>query len=210
MYSPKYNQEKDWNTVADFIRQNSFALLVSVQNGLPEGTHLPIELEEKTPGQGDFVLRGHIANANPQSHTFTSGQTFMAVFMDPHSYISSSWYAKEKIPTWNYIAVHVYGQLRILEEGELLQSLTRLMDRYEAASAQPVKMTDIGEKELRNNLKAITGFELSIDRVDTRFKLSQNRNDQDYFSVTDHLRAAGDDHSRRIAEEMEKRRERNT
>ncbi|WP_119079085.1 FMN-binding negative transcriptional regulator [Chitinophaga alhagiae] len=208
MYSPKYNQEKDWDTIAGFIRQNSFALLVSVQNGLPEGTHLPVELEEKTPGRGDFVLRGHIANVNPQSRSFTSGQTFMAVFMDPHAYISSSWYAKEKIPTWNYIAVHVYGQLRILDEAELLQSLTRLMERYEAASAQPVKITDIGEKELHNNLKAITGFELSIDRVDTRFKLSQNRNDQDYFSVADHLHASGDDHSRRIAGEMEKRRAR--
>lgn len=206
MYSPKYNQEKDWDTVAAFIRQNSFALLVSIENGLPTGTHLPIELAEKEPGK--FVLQGHIANANPQSATFTSGQTFMAVFMDPHSYISSSWYAKEKIPTWNYIAVHIYGTLRIQTDDELVQALSRLMQRYEAGSAQPVQMSDISEKELRNNLKAITGFELSIDRVDTRFKLSQNRNDQDYFSVVDHLKAAGDDHSMRIAAEMEKRRTR--
>lgn len=208
MYTPKYTQEKDWNTIAAFIRQNSFALLVSVENGLPVGTHLPLELEEKVAGQGEFVLRGHIANANPQSAAFTSGQTFMAVFMEPHSYISSSWYAKEKIPTWNYIAVHIYGKLRVQEPDELVQSLAALMQRYEAGSAHPVKMSDISEKELHNNLKAITGFELSIDRVDTRFKLSQNRNDQDYFSVVDHLKAAGDGHSVRIAEEMEKRRAR--
>jgi transcriptional regulator len=132
----------------------------------------------------------------------------MAVFMDPHSYISSSWYAKEKIPTWNYIAVHIYGQLRILSENELVQSLGGLMRRYEAGSEHPVQMSDIPEKEFRNNLKAITGFELSIDRVDARFKLSQNRNDHDYFSVVDHLKTAGDDHSVRIAEEMEKRRKR--
>lgn len=208
MYAPRYNQEKDWNTVAAFIRQHGFALLVSVENGLPTGTHLPIELEEKTPGSGEFVLRGHIANANPQSGAFTSGQTFMAVFMDPHSYISSSWYEKEKIPTWNYIAVHIYGRLRIMAENELVQSLSHLMQRYEGTSEHAVQMHDIPEKELRNNLKAITGFELSIDRVDTRFKLSQNRNDHDYFSVVDHLKAAGDSHSVRIAEEMEKRRTR--
>lgn len=206
MYSPKYNQEKDWDTVAAFIRQNGFALLVSIAGGLPTGTHLPVELEEKAPGE--FVLRGHIANANPQSTTFASGQTFMIVFMDPHSYISSSWYAKEKIPTWNYIAVHIYGVLRIQTEAELVQSLSHLMERYESGSQNPVHMRDIGEKELRNNLKAITGFEISIDRVDTRFKLSQNRNDQDYFSVVDHLRASGNDHDARIAAEMEKRRER--
>lgn len=202
MYSPKYNQETDWNTVAAFIRQNGFGLLISTDNGLPVGTHLPIELEEKEPGT--FVLRGHIARANPQSATFVAGQPFLVVFTDPHAYISSSWYEKGKIPTWNYIAVHVYGQLRVLDENELVASLTGLMKRYETV----VKMSDIAEKELQNNLKAIIGFEISMDKVDTRFKLSQNRNDHDYFSVVDHLKENGDDHSRRIAEEMEKRRER--
>lgn len=206
MYTPKYNQEKDWETVAAFIRQNGFGLLISIENGLPVGTHLPIELTEKTPGK--FVLHGHIANANDQISTFVSGQTFMVVFMDPHAYISSSWYEKGKIPTWNYIAVHVYGTLRVMEESELEQSLHQLMNRYEAGSENPVHVHDIPEKEFRNNLKAITGFEISIDKVDTRFKLSQNRNDHDYFSVVDHLKDLGDDHSLRIASEMERRRER--
>lgn len=202
MYSPKYSQESDWDTVAAFIRSNGFGLLISTDNGLPVGTHLPVELEEKGPGK--FVLRGHIAKMNPQSGTFTSGQTFLVVFTDPHAYISSSWYENGKIPTWNYIAVHVYGQLRVLDENELVASLGRLMDHYEAV----VKMSDIAEKELQNNLKAIIGFEISIDKIDTRFKLSQNRNDHDYFSVVDHLKQNGDGHSVRIAEEMEKRRER--
>lgn len=206
MYTPKYNQEKDWETVAAFIRQNGFGLLISIQDGLPTGTHLPIELAEKTPGK--FVLHGHIANANDQISTFVSGQTFMVVFMDPHAYISSSWYEKGKIPTWNYMAVHVYGTLRVMEESELEQSLHQLMNRYESGSEHPVHVNDIPEKELRNNLKAITGFEISIDKIDTRFKLSQNRNDHDYFSVVDHLKDLGDDHSLRIAAEMELRRER--
>src|SRR5688500_17551469 len=117
MYTPKYNVEKDWETVAAFIRQHGFGLLISIENGLPVGTHLPIELAEKTPGK--FVLHGHIANANDQVRSFVTGQTFMVVFMDPHAYISSSWYKKEKIPTWNYIAVHVYGTLRVMDESEL-------------------------------------------------------------------------------------------
>lgn len=202
MYSPKYSQESDWETIAAFIRQNGFALLISTENGVPVGTHLPVELEEKTPGT--FVLRGHIARKNPQAATFTSGQPFLTVFMDPHAYISSSWYEKEKIPTWNYIAVHVYGRLQVLDEAALTASLHGLMNHYEST----VKMSDIPEKELHNNLKAIIGFEISIDRIDTRFKLSQNRNDHDYFSVVDHLKESGDDHSFRIAAEMEKRRER--
>lgn len=206
MYTPKYNEEKDWETVAAFIRQNGFGLLVSIRDGLPVGTHLPIELVEKTPGK--FVLQGHIANVNDQAATFVTGQTFMVVFMDPHAYISSSWYEKGKIPTWNYIAVHIYGTLRVLSEAELAQSLHQLMDHYEAGSENPVHVHDIPEKEFHNNLKAITGFEIGVDRVDTRFKLSQNRNDHDYFSVVDHLKELGDDHAHRIAAEMELRRER--
>ncbi|WP_173003056.1 FMN-binding negative transcriptional regulator [Chitinophaga sp. SYP-B3965] len=206
MYTPRYNEEKDWETVAAFIRQHGFGLLISISDGLPVGTHLPIELVEKNPGE--FVLHGHIANANDQVSTFVTGQTFMVVFMDPHAYISSSWYKKEKIPTWNYIAVHVYGTLRVMDEAELVLSLQQLMNRYEANSSHPVHVHDIPSQEFRNNLKAITGFEISISRVDTRFKLSQNRNDHDYFSVVDHLKDLGDDHSLRIAAEMELRRER--
>jgi transcriptional regulator len=204
MYAPRYHQEKDWDTIAEFIRRHSFALLISLENGLPVGTHLPVELEEKSPGE--YVLHGHIANANPQSATFTSGQTFLVVFSDPHAYVSSSWYEKDKIPTWNYIAVHVYGTLRVQSDEELITSLTTLMNKYEAASAQPVSISDIGEKELRNNLKAITGFEITITRVDTRFKLSQNKNDRDYASVAQHLQQNPDSQSQEIAAEMLKRR----
>lgn len=204
MYTPKYYQENDWETVSAFIRRHAFALLVSVHDGAPFGTHIPVELEEKEPGT--FVLSGHIANENPQSEDFKSGQTFLAVFTDPHAYISSSWYEKEKIPTWNYIAVHIYGQIRTLSEAELLQSLTRLMDKYEAASACPVKISDIPEKSLHNNLRAITGFEMSIDKIETRFKLSQNRNDRDHAEIVRQLRASGDSQAAEIADEMSKRR----
>lgn len=204
MFAPKLHQESDWNTIAAFIRQNGFGLLISTENGLPVGTHLPVELEEKIPGT--FVLRGHIAKENPQSIAFTTDQTFLVVFTDPHAYISSSWYEKGKIPTWNYIAVHVYGKLRVMSDEELIASLANLMQRYEGHNG--VQMSEIPEKELHNNLKAIVGFEISVDDVHTRFKLSQNKNDQDYFSVVDHLKEQGDDHAYRIAEEMEKRRDR--
>ncbi|RPD41356.1 FMN-binding negative transcriptional regulator [Chitinophaga barathri] len=203
MYAPRLHQETDWNNIAEFIRKHSFALLISIQDGLPVGTHLPVELEEKMPGE--YVLRGHIANANTQSATFTSGQTFLTVFSDPHAYISSSWYEKDKIPTWNYIAVHIYGTLRIQSEQELTESLTALMNKYEAASAHPVSISDIGEKELHNNLKAITGFEITITRVDTRFKLSQNKNEKDYASVVQHLQNDPNSQSQEIAAEMLKR-----
>ncbi|MET6995855.1 FMN-binding negative transcriptional regulator [Chitinophaga defluvii] len=204
MYTPKYNQEKDWNTIAAFIRENSFAMLVNTApDGVPLATHLPVELVEKTAGE--FVLQGHIAKINPQWESFTTGTT-LVVFTAPHAYISSSWYEKDKIPTWNYIAIHVYGQIRIQETAELQHSLEQLMNRYEAASAHPVHMRDIDDKTLHNNLKAIVGFELTITEVNARYKLSQNRNDRDYASVVTHLKEAGGENALQIAAEMEKRR----
>ncbi|CAL1519905.1 FMN-binding negative transcriptional regulator [Chitinophaga sp. MM2321] len=204
MFTPRINKETNWDTIAAFIRENAFGMLVNVDDaGTPHATHIPVTLVEKKDGR--FVLHGHIAKENPQWNWFTRGTALM-VFTAPHAYISSSWYEKEKIPTWNYIAVHIHGAMRIMDEATLLQSLEVLMDHYEAPSACPVHISDITPKSLENNMKAIVGFEMDVQEVNARFKLSQNKNDHDYFSVITHLRARGDENSRRIAAEMEVRR----
>jgi len=203
MHVPKINRETNWQEISSFIHENGFGILVNVAAGTPLATHIPIELEEKADGV--FVLKGHIAKNNPQWEAFTSGPA-LAIFTAPHAYISSSWYEKEKIPTWNYIAVHIYGPLRILTDEEMAASLEKLMNHYEAASEHPVHLHDIPEKELHNNLKAIVGFEMTIADVQARYKLSQNKNDRDYNSVIHHLKQRGDEDAVRIAQEMEKRR----
>lgn len=203
MHIPHYNQENDWQQIAAFIQANSFGILINTAEGKPVATHIPIELKEKQPGV--FVLEGHIAKVNTQWQSFSNGPT-LAVFSSPHAYISSSWYEKEKIPTWNYIAVHIYGNIRILEEQELRESLSYMMERYEAASENPVHIDDIGERTLHNNMKAIVGFEMSIDDVQARFKLSQNKKEHDYNSVIDHLRKLEDTGADYIATEMEQRK----
>jgi transcriptional regulator len=96
--------------------------------------------------------------------------------------------------------------MRILTDQEMLASLEQMMNRYEAASGRPVSLRDIPEKELHNNLKAIVGFELTVADVQARYKLSQNKNDHDYYSVIRHLKQRGDEGAVKIAEEMEKRR----
>jgi transcriptional regulator len=204
MYTPKLTRETNWDTIAAFIRDNGFGLLVNVDDaGVPHATHIPMTLVEKTPG--NFVLHGHIARINPQWQYFSKGDT-LAVFSGHHAYISSSWYEKEKIPTWNYMAVHIHGQIRIQEEAEVVAALGTLMDHYEAASACPVHITNIDDKTLQNNVKAIVGFELTVRDVNANYKLSQNKKDTDYFSVIAHLRALGDENSLRVAAEMEARR----
>ncbi|RAJ00332.1 PaiB family negative transcriptional regulator [Chitinophaga skermanii] len=203
MYAPKYNQEKDWQNVAAFIREHSFGLLISTRDGVPEGTHIPMELEEKAPGE--FVITGHISKANLQWQSFTSDQTFLAIFTSPHAYISGSWYEEDRVPTWNYMAVHVYGKIRVLNNDEMDALLENLVNRYEHGRPNRVHVQDIDAGEMASMKKAIVGFELSITGVHTRFKLSQNRHRADYQHVIDHLKEQGDEQAAFIANEMEKR-----
>lgn len=116
MYVPKAFQETDRNTLFQFIRENSFALLISNgSNGIPVATHLPIELLPDTNGQ--FVLVGHLAKANPHWKLLIQDAPVLAVFSGIHSYISSSWYDHVNVPTWNYMSVHITGRPTLLKIG---------------------------------------------------------------------------------------------
>src|ERR1700759_3690581 len=113
MYIPRRFEEKDTHTIHTFIRENSFAILLSIQDGRPVGTHIPLQLE--TNEEGKDILVGHISRGNEQKHTLVDGAQILAIFPGPHAYISPRWYTEMRVPTWNYIAVHVYGTIRIIE-----------------------------------------------------------------------------------------------
>ena len=129
MYVPRRYEEKDADKIHAFLKENSFAILVSVKDGLPIGTHIPLQLEKNAAGAD--VLMGHISRGNEQKYTLVDGAKVLAIFPGPHAYISPRWYTKMMVPTWNYIAVHVYGTVRIVEGEELRAALSRLMHTYE-------------------------------------------------------------------------------
>lgn len=203
MYIPRRYEEKDTGKIHTFIRENSFAILISIDNGRPIGTHIPLQLE--TDADGKACLMGHISKGNEQKHTLTSGAKALAIFPGPHAYVSPRWYTEMKVPTWNYIAVHVYGTISIVEGEELRAALSRLMDTYEHHQPQPVHMDEIPDKELQADLRGIVGFRISIDEIQAAYKLSQNRDPQSYHQVIDHL-AQGDETARAVAAEMLKRK----
>ncbi|MCW3467376.1 FMN-binding negative transcriptional regulator [Chitinophaga nivalis] len=204
MYIAKLHQETDRAIITRLIEENGFGLLITTDDtGTPHATHIPMVLEEKA--SGELVLKGHIARINPQWQWFSKGLS-LAVFNAEHAYISASWYEKGKIPTWNYMAVHLHGTVRIQEEAEVIASLGGLVDKYEAASACPVHISEIPAKELDNNVKAIVGFELTVTDINATFKLSQNKNDADYQSVITHLREIGDENAIGVVAAMEARR----
>lgn len=204
MYVPSYNLEKNWKEISKVIRENSFAILVTTKDDLPIVTHIPIELE--TTESGNPVLRGHVAKANEQWKTFETTKQALAIFTAPHHYISSSWYKQMSVPTWNYIAVHITGKMKIVDDVTLKDSLRKLMDTYEVISKKPETLDALPQDYVDKLMKGVVGFEMTIDKIEARFKLNQNKDDEDYQRVIHELNELNDYNAKWIAEEMVRRK----
>jgi transcriptional regulator len=202
MYIPRRYEEKDQEKIHSFIRENSFGVLISVEEGLPAGTHIPLLLEKDADGRD--VLMGHISRGNEQKYVLTDRAKVLVIFTGPHAYISPRWYTQMNVPTWNYIAVHVYGTVKIVEGDELHAALRRLMDHYEHPMPQPVKVEEIPERSYNENFRGIVGFKIYIDEIQAAYKLSQNRDEESYHHVIGELEK-GDDVAKGVAEEMKKK-----
>lgn len=172
MFTPAHYKNEDLGEIKKFLKSNSFGILINQVDGKPWATHIPLELAMDSTGND--VLVGHIAKANPQWKYFTADAQVLCIFNGPHSYVSSSWYKEEEVPTWNYIAVHVYGTLKIQAEEALLASLHKLVDKYERDSKQPVSSRQMSPKTMRQ-IKGVVGFEIKIEDIQATYKLSQGR-----------------------------------
>jgi transcriptional regulator len=199
MYVPANFKNKDNGQIFAFLKQNAFANLVTTVNGRLWATHLPLMLSAE-----GTKLHGHVSRANVQWKSFEEAKEVMAIFNGPHAYISSSWYDHENVPTWNYIGVHVYGTIRIIEGEELLSSLKKLTDKYEARSARPVSVEGMSKAYLDAHIKALVGFEIVIQDIQAAYKLSQNRDKKNYETIIDELEKRNDAHDQEVATEMSK------
>lgn len=204
MYTPQHYKNENIDEVREFIKANSFGILVSQTKGRLWGTHIPMELDIDESGNG--ILYSHISKANPQWENFASGEEVLAIFHGPHSYVSSSWYQKEDVPTWNYIAVHVYGTVQIIEGEELMDSLKKLVDHYEHQSEHPVSVENLSEKTMRQ-VNGIVGFKILISEIQATYKLSQTRKDTDFHTIVNQLENSTDFMSKATAEAMKQSRE---
>ena len=203
MYISHYYRQEDLKKTADFVREHDFATLVLSQDGLPVASHLLVEFD--TASDGTWLVNGHMARANKLWRAFDSGKEVLLIFGGPNTYISPTWYKQLNVPTWNYIAVHLYGAPRVIDGGPELQDiLARLIKRYETKSDYRMETLppDFREKEMRGAV----GFQVKVTRVEANFKLSQNRNDADHANVIQQLEARGDEQSVAIANEMKKNR----
>lgn len=200
MYIPKHFRQKDWEEIQRFITEFPFAILASMKDLFPVATHIPIELE--TNFEGEKVLWGHMARGNRQWRGFGAHPEVLVIFQSYNSYVSSSWYEDPEVPTWNYQAVHISGRVKELSAEALKESLRRQLSRYEQDSECPVSMETLPESIVEPQLKGIFGFEITIDKIEANYKLSQNRNERDYDNVIHELWKKEDEQSRGIAEAM--------
>ncbi len=201
MYIPEYYKNEDRQEIENFLRANAFGILISQNNGKLLATHIPMELGHNADNKP--VLTGHISKENNQWKSFTAGEEVLAVFTGPHAYVSSSWYDFEGVPTWNYLAVHVSGKIRIQNEDELIAALKNLVDKYEAGRQNPTRVENLSRKTMLM-ARGIVGFEIEITEIQGKKKLSQNRDGKNFGSVVSHLESSGNPNDAAVAAEMRK------
>lgn len=182
MYIPNANREDDQATLVAFMRAHPFITLVSVVEGVPFASHIPVVVETMEDG---VTITGHLAKANPHWQAFGEGPT-LAIFTGPHAYISPTLYEKhENVPTWNYIAVHAYGVPTIAtfaDHPERLQTIVAaLIAQHEASYA--AQWAALTPKYREGMLRGIVGFEMPVTRLEGKYKLSQNRSTTDREQV---------------------------
>lgn len=195
MYSPTYNQIENRAEVIDFMRANNFALLVTGTGGTLHASHLPVLVDEAETG---LVLNLHMAKNNPQWQEFFDDEV-LVVFSGPHAYVSPRWYeAKERVPTWNYAAVHAYGAVRVVEEPKAKHAAQRRL----VAAMDPQwlpKFDALNERYVSDMLRGIVNFKVAVTRLETRWKLSQNRGRREQELIAAALDKSADSVDRALA-----------
>ena len=202
MYIPKYFKVTNVDEIWDFVQENSFGTIVTSQQNKPIATHLPLRFNKQ---EEDYYITGHFAYGNPQWKSIEACEDVLVMFQGPHAYISSSWYSHENVPTWNYQAVHMYGKARILEKDEVIEDLTRLLEKYEQHREEPILWDKLSPELLERQLKGIVGFKIKVTEIQAAYKLSQNRNEMDYKNIIHQLQKEDDFSSKQMAEVMEKK-----
>jgi transcriptional regulator len=196
MYVPSHFEETRPEVLYQLIREHSLAALVTLGSEGLNANHIPLELDFGPVPFG--TLRGHVARGNPVWRDFSRDVEALAVFQGPQAYISPSWYQTKRetgkvVPTYNYIVVHAYGPMRIIEDRAWLRGLVeRLTNRYEAGRAEPWKVTDAPADFVEQMLGAIIGIEIPLTRLVGKWKVSQNRPSADRDGVVTGLREMND------------------
>jgi transcriptional regulator len=191
VYIPEYHRIEDRAESLAFMQANPFAILISAANDGPFATHIPVIVRQLA---GQVVLRAHVARSNPHWKVMEDGQQpeSLIIFHGPHAYISPTLYEnRESVPTWNYAAVHMYGRGKILDaESEVRLLLLDLISQFDSSYQE--QWLSLRPEYQARMLSHIVAFEITATRIETKFKLSQNRTKADQENVIQSLASSPD------------------
>ena len=185
MYIPKHFKIDDPAWIRAFIEEHRFATLVTIADGEPFATHVPLLYDPEPAPHG--TVRGHVARANPHWQTFGKAPQ-LAIFTGPHAYVSPTWYGTPgpSVPTWNYTAVHAYGNARIVEDAAAVRALLeRLTAREEAGSTNRYTVDSVDPAYYEHMSQQIVAFEIPVARLEAKAKLNQNRTPEERRRVAE-------------------------
>lgn len=190
MYTPSQFAEEDRQRLHDFIESHSFATVVTSEGVEPVASHLPLLLDRSVGTHGQLI--GHLARANPQWKS-AEGKRVLSIFHGPHTYISPTWYeTRNSVPTWNYVAVHVYGTWRLEEDQTSKADIVRqYVEFYESMLPNPWSIDKTEAGFIDKLLDAIVCFRIDIERIEGKWKLNQNHDRQRRERVVRALQEAG-------------------
>jgi transcriptional regulator len=186
MYIPRANQETRIPVLHKLMEDQPFASLITMGSSGLFASHIPMVLEQ-SGALGS--LKGHISRANPQWRDYTPSVEALAIFSGPQHYITPNWYPEKQetakvVPTWNYVVVHAYGFLKVIEDSEwLMAHLMSLTNTHEADSPVPWKIGDAPAEYVASQIKGIVGLEMTIERFEGKWKVSQNRSERDRHGI---------------------------
>ncbi len=205
MYNFSYFKEKDKQTILDFIEDNPFAFMTgSYLAGTQVATQIPVLPEERN---GELYLQGHIMRNTDHHKAFIENPNALIVFTGPSCYVSASWYSNPQIgSTWNYMSVHITGQVNFMTNDELAAFMRKLTLKFEKGNIEsPTFFDNLPDHFLSKMMPAIVGFEIKAEKLENVFKLSQNRDEKSYINIITKLEEQGGS-SALIASEMKKRK----
>ncbi len=190
MYIPRANQEDRIPVLHQLMNDQPFASLITMGSSGLFASHIPMVLEQNgAMGR----LKCHVSRANTQWRDHSPTIEALAIFSGPQHYITPSWYPEKQetgkvVPTWNYVVVHAYGLLKVIEDHEwLMAHLESLVKVHESSSRIPWKIEDAPSDYIASQIKGIVGLEMTINRLEGKWKLSQNRSEQDRQGVAEGL-----------------------
>lgn len=198
MYLPKIFKSENFNVLKDIVDSHPFSNFIIYNNKIMSTRAMMMI----TGDENDYYIETHLNKANPVALKVNPAQEVLCDFLGANTYISSSWYDHINASTWNYEQVQIYGKLEIMSNQELYHHLDKLTNRFEISQQCPMTLDKMGKDFVETEMKGTIGYKIIPTEVKIKQKLSQNRDEQNFHYIIEHLLQSDESMDKIIAQKM--------